>query len=59
MKTAFEKAMEKKSKYNINRRKKRSLGGNTKRIFVEWPVYKNNINVENFSLNMASSFSAQ
>lgn len=56
---AFEKVMEKKSKYNINRRKKRSLGGNTKRIFVEWPVYKNNINVENFSLNMASSFSAQ
>lgn len=47
-----------KAKYNVNK-KKRTLDGNAKKIFVVWSVYRNNVNVEIFSLKMVSSFSAQ
>lgn len=49
--------VEKNLNYDINWKK--NLDGNIKKIPVEWHVFKNNTNVENFSLNVANTFSAQ
>lgn len=55
MKMAFELLRWKKSKYNINKKKK-VLDGNTKKIFVEWSVYRNNVNIENLILKWLAHF---